>query len=318
MTTQAPPMLAWMTLLADPIRTRLLRVLDRRELTVAELCEVLGLPQSTVSRHLKVLADEGWVDSRREGTSRLYHLPSQGVPADAAARRLWALLREQVSHHPAAQQDDRRLLRTLQHRQTRSQEFFSSAAGQWDKLRKELFGDRFDLHALCALLDEQAVVGDLGCGTGQLAACLAPHVKKVVAIDNSPAMLKAARQRLKAMKHVEVLRGEVASLPLEDASLDLAVLSMVLHHQPGPGTALAEVARVLRPGGRVLIVDMLEHDRQEFAQQMGHQWLGFAPAQIQQWLEQAQLRNVRIVELAVDEAARGPALFCARASKENR
>src|SRR5882672_6349972 len=129
----APAMLDWMTSLADPTLARALRLVERHELTVADLCAVLQLPQSTVSRHLKVLADDGWVAARPEGTSRLYRMTLEML--DPAARRLWVLLREQTARTPVAAQDDRRLGAILAQRQTRSQAFFSSAAGQWDRLR---------------------------------------------------------------------------------------------------------------------------------------------------------------------------------------
>src|SRR5689334_25432630 len=161
-------LVAWMGSLADRTRLRLLRLLEQHELGVVELCEVLQLPQSTVSRHLKVLADEGWVSARADGTSRLYRLALDGL--DPAARRLWALLREQTAETRLAAQDDQRLASILAERRTRSQEFFSSAAGQWDRLRREMYGERFDLHALAGLLDESLLVGDLGCGTGQVVA----------------------------------------------------------------------------------------------------------------------------------------------------
>ena len=147
-----PSMLGWMSSLADATRARILRLVERHELTVADLCGVLQLPQSTVSRHLKVLADDAWVTARPDGTSRLYRMTLEVL--DPAARRLWTLLREQTAGTAVAAQDDRRLGAILARRQTRSQAFFSSAAGQWDRLRRDMFGERFELHALAGLLDE--------------------------------------------------------------------------------------------------------------------------------------------------------------------
>src|SRR6185503_11565036 len=149
------------TSLADGTRSRLLLLLDRHELSVSELCAVLQLPQSTVSRHLKALADSGWVTARADGTSNSYTMTRD---LDAAARRLWLLVREQVGPTAAATQDQRRLQSTLAARRTKSQEFFSSSAGQWDRLRAELFGDRFHLSARAAFAQPEWVVGDLGCG----------------------------------------------------------------------------------------------------------------------------------------------------------
>jgi ubiquinone/menaquinone biosynthesis C-methylase UbiE/DNA-binding transcriptional ArsR family regulator len=302
-----------LTTLSDSTRSRMLLLLERNELTVTELCSVLQLPQSTVSRHLKTLADASWVVSRRDGTSRYYalSLDERGAPA----RRLWSLLREQVSATAGADQDARRLKGVLSRRQSASQEFFESAAGQWDKLREELFGAASHLQALPALLDDCWVVGDLGCGTGQVASALAPFVARVIAVDRSGEMLQAARRRLRELPNVEVKRGELEALPIADAELDAATLLLVLHHLPDPGAALAEAARVLKPGGRLLISDMLPHDREEYRQQMGHVWLGFDDDQLRRLLAAAGFARVRIVPLPAHAAAKGPALFVATAVK---
>src|SRR5262249_55369050 len=152
------------TVLSDAIRVRMLAVLDGGELTVSELCDVVQLPQSTVSRHLKTLADRDWVTSRRDGTRRLYTVPLDDL--DPAARRLWQLVREQAASSATLAHDDRRLKHVLARRRTQSEVFFSSSAGQWDRLREELFGATSHLKALAGLLDAKLVIGDLGCGTG--------------------------------------------------------------------------------------------------------------------------------------------------------
>jgi ubiquinone/menaquinone biosynthesis C-methylase UbiE/DNA-binding transcriptional ArsR family regulator len=308
-----PLILDQMGVLGDLTRTRILLLLERRELTVAEICQVLQAPQSTVSRHLKALGDAGWVTSRSEATSRLYSPTRDAIAGDA--RRLWQLVRAQVSPAAAALQDGRRLDAVLATRRSRSQEFFSSTAGQWDRVRAELFGRSFHLLALAGLLDTEWTVGDLGCGTGQAAEALAPCVRAVVAIDESAAMLQAARRRLRAHANVELRRGSLEALPLDDASLDAAVCVLVLHHLPEPERALAEAARVLRPGGRLLVVDMLPHDREAYRQQMGHVWLGFSEEQVRSQLTAAGLADVRCRTLDPDPAAQGPALFAASARR---
>ena len=303
-----------MAALADPIRCRMLLPLERHELTVNEICSVLQLPQSTVSRHLKTLADDGWVVSRRDGTSRFYGMVFEDL--DGGAQRLWPLIREQVSSTNGAEQDERRLKSVLSRRRTKSEEFFASASGKWDHLRTELFGDTFQLYALLALLDPKLTVGDLGCGTGQVSELLAPHVAKVIAVDGSTDMVQAARRRLKGATHVDIRRGDMEALPIDDGQLDVAVLTLVLHHVPEPVRALTEVNRVLKPGGRVLMVDMLPHDREEYHHQMGHVWLGFSEKTIKKHLETAGFSRAVVTVLPSEPEVKGPGLFVATANKK--
>jgi ArsR family transcriptional regulator len=301
--------------LADTTRSRLLLLLDRNELTVSELCSITQLPQSTVSRHLKALVDGEWIASRAEGTSRLYTMTRDDL--DPAQRRLWTLVREQVGPTPAALQDQRRLQATLAERRSTSQEFFSSSAGQWDRLRDELFGDRFQLAAFAALADARWTVGDLGCGTGQSAAALAPFVARVIAVDGSAAMLQAARRRLHRFDNVDLRRGELEALPIDAPgdALDAAMLVLVLHHAPAPSRVLAETRRVMKPGGRLVIADMLPHDRDSYRQQMGHVWLGFSEEQMSGLLLESGFDTVRVVPLPADPKAKGPGLFVATATR---
>jgi ArsR family transcriptional regulator len=306
---QVGSILDHMATLADPLRCRMLLVLERHELTVSELCTVLQLPQSTVSRHLKTLADATWVTSRRDGTSRYYSIALDEL--DAGAQRLWPLIREQVAGTSGADHDDRRLNSVINRRRSKSEEFFSSASGQWDHLRQELFGGVFQLHALLALIDAGAVVGDLGCGTGQLSALVAPHVAQVIAVDGSADMLQAARLRLKDRDNVDVRHGALEALPIDNEQLDIAMMGLVLHHVPDPAIVLGEAARVLKRGGRLLLIDMLPHDRAEYQHQMGHVWLGFPERQTRKMLTAAGFDNVRIHALPIDEDAKGPALFAA-------
>ncbi|CAN5539858.1 metalloregulator ArsR/SmtB family transcription factor [soil metagenome] len=313
MNATLPSIFDRMSALADTTRSRLLLLLERQELTVSELCAVLQLPQSTVSRHLKVLGDEGWVQARAEGTSRWYRMVPERL--EAPARRLWQLVREQISGSGAVLQDAQRLQSVLSLRRSKAQEFFSSAAGEWDRLRGDLFGRRADLQALLGLLPEGWTVGDLGCGTGHVAEALAPFAAQVIAVDDSPAMLDAARARLTGFENVEVRGGDLASLPIEDRSLDAAVLFLVLHYLVEPARVIAEVARVLRPGGRLLIADMTPHEREEYRQQMGHVWLGFTHEQIAQWAEEGGLEAPRYRALPADPTAKGPTLFAASARK---
>ncbi|MFN2398571.1 MAG: ArsR/SmtB family transcription factor [Gemmatimonadaceae bacterium] len=302
-----------MSVLADAIRGRTLLALERHELTVSELCSVLQLPQSTMSRHLGTLASDEWVSARADGTSRWYSMAPERL--DPPARKLWNVVREQISTTAQAAHDEQRLAAVIAERRAASKQFFSTAAGRWDRLRSELFGERPELTALLGLIGDDLIVGDLGCGTGQLAETLAPHAQRVIAIDDSSAMLAAARKRLDGVKNVRIRKGDLQSLPLENGELDVAILFLVLHYVPEPLRALAEAQRATRDGGRILIVDMLPHDREAYRQQMGHVWQGFSESQMRSWLEQTGFNHIRYRPLPPDQSAKGPVLFAATARK---
>jgi SAM-dependent methyltransferase len=313
MNAASAPILDHISTLADATRCRMLLLLEKHELTVGELCAVLQMPQSSVSRHLKTLADDEWVASRRDGTSRFYSMPVDDL--DAAARQLWPLIRQEVSATPGAAHDVRRLKGVLGRRRAKSRAFFATAAGEWDTLREDLFGDTFYLWAVLGLIDPSLVVGDLGCGTGQLSQTIAAHVHRVIAVDASADMLEAARQRLNEASNVEIRQGDLEALPIENGELHAAMLSLVLHYSPEPARALTEAARALRRGGRVLVVDMLPHDREEYQQRMGHVWLGFSDKQITKFMTSAGFDDVRVRALPIDPDAKGPALFAAVGTK---
>ena len=199
----------------------------------------------------------------------------------------------------------------LARRRTASEEFFSTAADQWDRVRAEMFGDASHLQVLAGLLDSRWVVGDLGCGTGHLAAAMAPFVARVVAVDASREMLQAARGRLKGHPNVELRRGSLERLPVDDGSLDVALVTLVLHHVAAPDAVFGEVRRVLRHGGRLIVTDMLPHDRDEYRQTMGHVWLGFSERQVARYFAAAGFEAVQVHALAPCAGSKGPALFVA-------
>ena len=294
--------------LADPTRGRILLALANHELTVGELCAVLALPQSTVSRHLKVLTDEGWLSTRQEGTSRFY---SRNKQLDSAAERLWSVVADDLKADKNQDRDVARLDEVLAQRRAKSREFFAGAAAKWDELRQELFGSAVGGGALLGLLDDDWVVGDLGCGSGHLTALVAPFVKTVVGVDASTDMLAQAAARLGTGTNVDLRMGELEQLPVKNNELDAALLSLVLHHAPDPRRVLTEAHRALRTGGRLLIIDLAPHDEVDYRDRLGHVWLGFSEPQVREWLEGAGFLKAKVISLPRDPGAKGPALFVA-------
>ncbi len=298
--------------LGDPTRLRVLRLLEAEALSVGEVASVVQAPQSTISRHLKVLADAGWVVRRSEGTATFYRVILDDLAAEA--RPLWLAVRDQLGHSLESAEDQRRLAAVLAERRTDSLSFFGRYAGEWDHLRAELFGNRFTSIALLSLLRRDWTVADLGCGTGNASELLAPVVEKVIAIDMSSPMLDAARERLKDVPNVTFVASGAERLPIPDASVDAAVAVLVLHHLGEPAAMVAEAVRALRSdrhGGVLLIVDMVAHQRAEYRHTMGHQHLGFSKEHITSLLTQAGLTDIAYRELPGSPDAKGPCLFAA-------
>ena len=298
--------------LGDENRLRILTLLDRNEFTVSELVSVLQLPQSTVSRHLRVLADDGWVRRRQEGKTRYYRMEGE---LESGARDLWRLAEGSLTGARWVAGDAERAERILAERRERAATFFSESATRWDTLRDELFGRDARFAALFGLLDPEWVVGDLGTGTGTLANMIAPFVKRVIAVDRSPEMLAAAAVRLGECDTVDVREGKLESLPVDDGELDLAVLMLVLHFTVEPRRVLAEAARALAPGGKLVVLDMRAHEREEYRDTMGHLWPGFSEDQMRDWTCLAGLEAYHHIPLAPEPRALGPALFAATARK---
>jgi ArsR family transcriptional regulator len=311
-TTTEPRVFERMSALGDLARSRVLVLLEQGELTVSELVQIVQLPQSTVSRHLKVLADDGWVTSRASGTSRHYRMSPS---LDREAQELWSLVRLDVVSAGHTEGDAERAIAVMAHRRQKSKAFFASAAARWDSLRDDLFGAGTDALPLIGLLDRRWTVGDLGTGTGQFAAHVAPFVGRVVAVDGSPEMRKAARARLQTFPNAEVRAGELESLPVADGELDVAVLLLVLHYIVDPPRALAEAARTLAPGGRLITVDMRPHTREGYREEVGHVWSGFDERSMSLWHRQAGLTDFQCQPLPARPEATGPLLFVASATR---
>jgi len=305
-----------LTQLGDAVRLRMIRVLEQQELAVGELVRVLQIPQSSGSRHLRVLADGGWLFKRTAGPAAYYRVVLDDLPIHL--RSIWVTLRGQLGDDPNLREDDRRLHAVMAERMTDSASFFGRVAGEWDDLRNEMFGREFTDHSLLGFLNPSWRVADIGCGTGNATELLCPWVEHVTAIDRSAEMLDAAKDRLaeagQDASNVSFLTGDLTDLPMESGSVDAAACVLVLHHVDDPVAALKEMKRILRTsknGGMLLVVDMCQHDRHEYRHAMGHVHLGFSETQRIEMFKEAGFRHIRVNKLRPDVDASGPSLFTA-------
>lgn len=296
-----------LTTLSDPTRVRILRVLEAEELAVGELARVIQAPQSTVSRHLKRL--EGFVQRRNAGTTSLLRVDTEALGGEA--RQLWELVRAHANHEEQWREDRARLASVVAERSVDSRAFFGRVAAEWERVRQEIFGARFLVPTLLGLLPRGLRVADLGCGTGDVSAILADAGADVIAIDHEPAMLEAARKRLDGLENVTILEGQLEALPLEDGGLDVALALLVLHHVEELGPCFEEAARTLRSGGRLVVLDMIAHDRADYRHRMGHKHLGFSRADLDALAAEVGLAPERYRQLLPDPDAQGPPLFVA-------
>lgn len=297
--------------LGEFVRLRIMRLLESQELSVGEVAQVVQLPQSTVSRHLKVLADGGWVARRNEGTATLYRLVFDDL--SPSCRALWRTVREQMSGGELAE-DSRRLAAVLDERKTDSQTFFGRASGEWDAIRAELFGNRFTSLALLSLFRRNWTIADIGCGTGNASELIAPVVERVLAIDQSTEMLNAARRRLRGHDNIEFIESPAERVKGLDGTVDVCVCMLVLHHLDQPEGAMRQMHRLLRAdrgGGLALVVDMLNHDRDAYRRTMGHRHLGFNREAIETMMKRAGFTEISYRELPSEPEAKGPGLFAA-------
>ena len=304
-----PAIFEHLAALGDTTRSRLLALLDEREYAVSELQQILRLPQSTVSGHLKVLADAGWVTFRAHGKNRFYRM---AATLDPEALSLWEIIRNDIDEVEFRGDDLERAKSVLGARVDRSRAFFSEAAATWNEVRADLYGSGVVSLPLLGLLDPDWIVADLGCGTGQLALTLEPFVSRIIAVDRSSEMLEAVRERAVGRRPgLDVRQGELESLPMDDGEADLVVLNLVLHLVVDPAAVLDEAHRVLVGGGRVVVVDMRSHDRLDYQETMGHVWPGFEEGQVRDWLIGAGFGGTTVRLIQPDPDASGPSLFVA-------
>lgn len=304
---------------ADPTRLRILALLEQHELAVQDLMQVLGMAQSRVSRHLAILRGAGLLRDRRDGTFVYYRF----VPPESGAfREHWDLARRSLGREgapggapdPTLQRDAAALARVLEARSARARTFFDAVGPEWDSLRKVFNDDALRAGAIARLVPPGLRVADVGTGTGVLALDLARLGLEVVAIDHSARMLDAARAKLSeaGVSNVDLRQGEVGALPLRDGEMDAAFAHIVLQYLPSPGDAVREMARIVKPGGVVVVVDFVRHDREWMRDELGVQWLGFEPDEVRGLFESAGLEGFRWEEVTpISDARDLPASFVA-------
>jgi ubiquinone/menaquinone biosynthesis C-methylase UbiE/DNA-binding transcriptional ArsR family regulator len=280
------PLLDALRAAAEPTRLRLLSILSQCELTVTEITQVLGQSQPRVSRHLRLLCDAGLLDRVPEGSWVFYRLADNEL-----ARTFVALL----GSHDSSLADDRHRLEGVQRtRQAMADSYFEQHAHEWNDIRSLHVAEEEVERALQALVRDDRIgdLLDIGTGTGRMLALLSPRASRAIGIDRSHEMLALARAALSSAdyRHVQLRHGDMYHLALPGRSLDLVVLHQVLHFADDPVAVLREVARVLKPGGRLLLVDFAPHAEETLREQHAHRRLGFATEDVAHWCAAAGLR----------------------------
>lgn len=279
---------------ADPNRLRILLLLQAEELSVAELQEILTMGQSTISTHLSQLKQAGLVEDRRTGKSSLYRIiPADGSPA-AGSSPLAQILARAALEIPEASADQAAMRLVLRKRQDKMRAFFDSVAGRLGKDYVPGKSWKSLAEALLRLMPPM-VIADLGAGEGGFALLLSRSAKRVIAVDTSVKMLEIARdQALRAgIENVEYRLGDMEEIPIDSSTVDLAFFSQSLHHALHPARALAEAHRILHPGGRIVILDLVKHRFEEARELYADEWLGFSESDLESMLEKAGFQNIQ-------------------------
>jgi ArsR family transcriptional regulator len=274
--------------LSDPTRLRLMLLLVEEELTVAELQEILGMPQSRISASLGQLKREGLAVDRRVGKNIFY---SAREERDAMVGGILTRARTEVSEVP---RDLAALALTMRKRKDRATEYFNKLAGRFGRVYVPGRSWQALSHALLGLLPP-LVIADMGAGEGTLAQLLARTAKKVIAVDNSGKMVEfgAALARDHGFKNIDYRLGDVEDPPVDPNSVDLVVFSQVLHHVPNPPRALSAANKILKPGGRIVILDLASHTFEQARELYAHSWLGFAEVELHQMLKKAGFAKIQ-------------------------
>jgi ubiquinone/menaquinone biosynthesis C-methylase UbiE len=283
-----------MKAMADPTRLRLIVILDSQEMSVNELVRILGMGQSRISRHLAIMKDSGLLRHRREGTWSYY-----SVPEKVDDHGLLKAFRESPTYKSILEGDGPRIRRVLAEREEHADHFFDKVAEDWDDIRAEYFGLRVRYRALAGLIPSDLIVADIGCGTGFLLLALAPLVKKAIGVDKSAEMLRVAKRKAveKGIKNIELVQAGLDELPLKNGSLDGLTASIVLHHAEDPVKAAIEWARVLKPGGKVSIVELEKHKHEWLRDEMADVWLGFDEKELTGFFKEAGFERIRVEKI---------------------
>lgn len=295
---------------AEPTRLRVLALCNRAELTVSDLTQILGQSQPRVSRHLKNLVEAGLLERFREGQWAFYRL-AESAPTAPLARQVVALI---PADEPTIVQDQRRLEAVKAARAEAAEAYFRKNARQWDQIRR-FYVDDAEVEAALRRLVPESEVGDLldiGTGTGRMIEVFADRYTRAVGIDRSHEMLTVARHRLDRgdLRAWQVRQGDMTALPVPDTTYDTATLHMVLHYADNPREVLAEAARALRPGGRIVVVDFAPHELEELRTEHAHRRLGFADAEMTRWFAAAGLEPAQTEHLPGERLT--ICLWCAR------
>jgi ArsR family transcriptional regulator len=281
-------------LVADPNRLRILLLLEREELSVAELQEILSMGQSTLSTHLSQLKQTGLVEDRRTGKNILYRLKAaRGTQAKSFAQLL-DVLRQGAAEIPESDRDADALRLVLRKRQDKMRSYFDELAGKFG--REYVPGRSWKgIAEMLLRLLPPLVIADLGAGEGTLSQLLAQRAKKVIAVDNSEKMVEfgAGLARKHGVKNLQYRQGDLESVPIDNASVDLVLFSQSLHHAQHPQRAIDEAHRILKPGGRIAVLDLVKHHFEEAREMYADLWLGFTEAEIEGFLHNSGFRHVQ-------------------------
>jgi ubiquinone/menaquinone biosynthesis C-methylase UbiE/DNA-binding transcriptional ArsR family regulator len=313
-------LIAMLRAAGDPTRLRLLLLLRQAELTVSEVTDIVGQSQPRVSRHLKLLSEAGLIQRFKEGSWVFYRATDRGAAADLGA----AIAAIAAAESPEA--DMRRLAAVREARSAEAAAYFKANAAQWERIRTLHAPEKAVEAAILRCIGAHPIESllDAGTGTGRMLQLLAPCVKRAVGIDVSPEMLAIARDRLSraSIHHAQVRLGDTYRLPYPSGSalegFDVVLFHQVLHYLDDPGAAVTEAARVLRTGGRIVIVDFAAHDLEFLRSDFAHRRLGFSDREVQGWLHAARLKPQGIDSIIAGRDKLTVKLWIARASSRAR